>query len=70
MGSTVEEYGLFAGPFGGGGGDGGLVGWGGDVELGYWSVVFGSEARDGQFGEEVERLVRLRGGGAGGCGGG
>lgn len=50
MGSTVEEYGLliFGGPFGGGGGDGGLVGWGGDVELGYWSVTFGSEAcRDG-----------------------
>lgn len=48
MGSSVEEDGFLGGLFGGGGGGyAGLVGRGGDMELGYWSVVFGSEAREG-----------------------
>lgn len=52
MGSTVEEDGFFGGLFGGcGGGDAGLVGWGGDVEPGYWSVVFRSEAWERSLGE-------------------
>lgn len=43
MGPTVEEDGFLGGFLGGGrGGDGtGLVGWGGHVELGEWSVGVG-----------------------------
>ena len=43
MGPTVEEDGFLGGFLGcgGGGGDGGLVGWRGHVELGEWSVVVG-----------------------------
>ncbi len=48
MSSTVEEDGFLSGFFCGGGGDGGgLVGWGGHVELCDWSVVFEREIREG-----------------------
>lgn len=71
MGSAVEEDGLFLGRFGAGrfgGGSGGIVGRGGDVELGDLSVVggkgFGREVRERKFGGEVTGLV---GNGGGSC---
>lgn len=61
---TVEKDCFFRGFFCRGGGDR-FVGWGGDMKLGNWPVIFKGEDREEDFGGEVERLV-----GDGGCSGG